>query len=327
MRSPARIWLLLVLLAAPLSRISGADDAAPFLLGALRRDGVVIPFAAFDGKNWSAPWPVDLDAKDSPSTLAEIPRAWWGKPGPVSELTAWSNGVGRGTLHVQSGKASLLQVIMCHKRVGLPTDYKSAEELPDAMVEPYPKDGLAISGEQRVDPIRVLTLDSPEWSAAAREITVGFDEAEERAAASFTEWKHPFSKVERRRFVPRIEAMYGAPMDEEGWTVYYIEAVRLYPPGSDDRGCGLVTSANGWMTADPKGKRSFNLRARITYCDRAGVRYMLPLGMIKSGGRNYWAYQMSGYGFESYLVVRPRPKEILTAVQFLAGSCPLRMGP
>lgn len=321
MRSPARIWLLLLLLATPLRSISGADESSPFLVGALRRDGIVIPFAAFDGKNWSAPWPGDLNTNDQPTTAAQVPRAWWGKTGPVSELSAWSNGVSRGRISVEPGKQPLLQV-MCHRRVGLRTNYKSSEELPNAMVQPYPKDGLAVSGNQRVDPIRILTPESAEWTAAAREMTVDFDEAEERAAAAFTDWRHPFSKVERRRFVPRLEAMYAAPMDENGWTAYYIEAVRLYPPGPEDRGCGLVSSVNGWMAVDAKGKRSFNLRARITYCDREGVRFMLPLGLIEAAGKNYWVYQMSGYGRESYVVVRPRPKEIVTAVQYLAGNCP-----
>src|SRR5690349_24999088 len=104
MRSPARIWLLLLLLATPFRPISGADETSPFVVGALRRDGIVIPFAVFDGKNWSAPWPADLNVNDQPTPVADIPRAWWGKPGPVSEFAAWSNGVSRGPIHVQPVK-------------------------------------------------------------------------------------------------------------------------------------------------------------------------------------------------------------------------------
>jgi hypothetical protein len=212
--------------------------------------------------------------------------------------------------------------VMCDRRFGLASDYTSAEEVPPATVQPYPKDGIAVSGDQRVDPIQILAPGAPEWVAAAREMTVDFDEAEERAAHTFMDWKHPFTKVQRRSFVPRIEAMYSAPMDEAGWTAYYMEAVRMYPPGPADRGCGLVTSASGWMMLGPKGKRSFDLRARITYCDREGVRYMLPLGLIKARDRNYWVYQMSAYGRESYIVARPRPKDVVTELQYAAGNCP-----
>lgn len=317
-----RIACLLLLLVVPAGRElrDAAADTPPFLLTALRRDGIVIPFAAFDGKAWKAPWPLDVEPRRRPATLADIPRDWWGKIEPPSELTAWVNGVRRGTIHFHMGKPVALRV-MCDTRLGIATDYRPAEPLPPASAQPYPKDGLAVSGDVPVEPIQIVPQQSPEWTAAAREMTADFDEAEERAAHTFTAWKHPFSKVERRRFRPQIEAMYGSPMDEAGWTAYYIEAVRLYPPGPADGGCGLVTSAGGWMAVGPNGKRWFELRARITYCDREGVLYMLPLGLIKASGRTYWAYQMSGYGRESYVIAHPRPKDIGTEVQYPAGDC------
>src|SRR6478672_2385782 len=75
-------------------------DAGPFAIGVLRRDGVVSPFAAFDGKRWSAPWPVDVRGLDLPIGVQGIPAKWWGKAGPVSEMTAWVDGVNRGPIHL-----------------------------------------------------------------------------------------------------------------------------------------------------------------------------------------------------------------------------------
>jgi hypothetical protein len=313
----ARLALVLLLVAA----LPG--DSSPFAVGVLRRDGIVLPFAAFDGKNWKMPWPEDVnfvETEDAPATLDAVPRDWWGKSGPATRLTAWASGVSRGPINLDPKAPTLLRV-MCKQRVALRSDYRSSEPAPPRTTQPYPKDGLAVSGDQRVDPIQILSPESAEWSDAAHEMTADFDEAEERAAHSFTDWRHPFDRVERRRYVPRIEAMYGAPMDEAGWNAYYLEAVRLYPPGPADRGCGLVTSASGWMKVGPNGKRSFDLRARITYCDREGVGYMLPLGLIKAAQRHYWVYQISGYGRESYVVVRPRPKEIVPEVVYSGGLC------
>jgi hypothetical protein len=323
----ARLALLLLALAVPV-RTEAPDAAAtpPFTVAVLRRDGIVIPFAVFDGKDWTAPWPQFILDLETPKDLHSVPSDWWGKPGPVSELTAWTNGVSRGTIYLRLGAPARVPV-MCDRRFGFASDYKSSEEVPPNTIQPHPKDGLAVSGSQPVEAIQIVPPSAPEWSAATREMTAEFDEAEERAAHTFTDWTHPFSKVERRRFLPRIEAMYSAPMDEAGWTAYYIEAVRLYPPGPDDGRCGLVTSAAGWMAVNAKGKRSFDLRARITYCDREGVRYMLPLGLIKARERNYWVYQISGYGRESYVVARPRPKEIVTEVQYSAGICPVLVRP
>lgn len=322
MRTSVRLAFLLLLLAVPARREAAGDaQTAPFLVAVLRRDGIVIPFAAFDGKNWSASWPTDVESADRPATLQTVPRDWWGKTGPLFRLTAWANGVSRGLILLHLGKPALLHV-MCDTRLGLATDYRSPGEVPSILTQPYPKDGVAVSGDQRVEPIQLLTAASPEWTAASTEMTADFDEAEERAAHTFLDWKHPFNKVQRRRYRPQIETMYAAPMDEPGWMAYYLEAVRLYPPGPDDRGCGLVTSAGGWMVVGPNGKRSFRLYARITYCDRQGMLYMLPLGLIKARDRSYWVYQMSGYGREGYLIGRPRPKETITELQYVGGTCP-----
>jgi len=319
MSFPARLaCLLLLLVGAALPA-----DTPPFLVGVLRGDGIVIPFAAFDGKNWTGPWPEDIEETDVPAGLEKVPRDWWGKAGPLSLLTAWAGGVSRGVVHLDPGRLAWLR-IMCDERAAVRSDYRSPDPPPKLpALQPYPKDGLAVSGDQRVDPIQILNPASPEWATAAREMTLDFDDAEERAARSFTDWRHPFDKIERRRYVPRIEAMYTAPMDEAGWNAYYLEAVRLYPPGPDDRGCGLVVSASGWMKVGPNNKRSFDLHARITYCDRDGVGYMLPLGLVKANDRNYWVYQISGFGRESYVIARPRPKEIVSQVLFNGGRCGL----
>jgi hypothetical protein len=319
----ARIAVVCLLLAAPIvgHAVATQPESSAFTVAVLRRDGVIIPFGIFDGKGWKSSWPLEVTAKELPANLASIPRGWWGKPGPLSQLTAWVNGVSRGPIHVHLGSLKLLR-LMCSARAGLVTDYKPTEPSPPPLVQPFPKDGLAVSGAQRVDPIEIVPPDAPEWAETAREMTADFDQAEQRAARTFLDWHHPFNEVQRRRFIPRLEALYRAPMDEQGWTAYYLEAARLYPPSPDDRGCGLVASAGGWMARGPNGKRSFRLYARITYCDRQGMLYMLPLGLIKARDRSYWVYQMSGYGREGYLIGRPRPKETITELQYAGGTCP-----
>lgn len=320
MQISARIVFLLLLLVTPARREAPvADETAPFLAAVLRRDGTVIPFAAFDGKNWRAPWPQNIRNMELPIDLESVPREWWGKAGAVPQLTAWLNGVNRGPIRL--ARPTMLR-LMCTTRIGVLTDYRSADPAPPPAVQPFPKDGIAVSGDQHVDPIEIVAAGSPEWAPTAAAIAGDFDEAEQRAVRTFTEWNHPVKRAERRKVPLELEAMYRAPMDEEGWTAYYVEAVKHYQPGPDDRGCGLMTSAGGWTAVGPNGKRSTKLYARVTYCDRQGVTYMLPLGLLKVNGRNYWAFQLSGYGREGYVVVRPRPKQFDTEVQYGAGDCP-----
>jgi hypothetical protein len=319
---PARVLLLLIVT----MQVSGiqrapsvSDESAPLVLGVLRRDGIVSPFAAFDGKRWTAPWPSDLRSLELPISIESVPIKWWGRGGAVSEMAVWADGVNRGTLHL---KQPIMLRSMCAWRLGLVSDYRTPQSAPPPDVQPYPKDGLAVSGDQRVERIEVLSSTSPEWATAAVQLLDQFDKAEQVAIDGFRDWKHPIRRAQRRKVPVEVEAMYRAPMDQPGWVAYYVEAIKRYPPGPDDGDCGLMTSAGGWMVVDQDGKRSTKLSARVTYCDRRGVTYMLPLGLIKVQARNYWAYQLSGYGHEGYGILRPTPKELVAEVQYSAGSCP-----
>jgi hypothetical protein len=295
------------------------NGARPFAIGVLRRDGVVSPFAAFDDKHWTAPWPVDVHMLDLPIDVQGIPSKWWGKVGTVSEMTAWVDGVNRGPIHLL--RPALLP-LMCERRIALSSDYHGEQTEAPSLLPPYPKDGLAVTGTQRVEPIEILSAQSREWASTAVSLASEFDRAEQDAVRAFTDWDHPVSHEERRQMPVELEAMYRAPMDEAGWTAYYVETVKRYTPGVEDDDCGLVTSASGWMAVGPNGKRAAKLNARVTYCDRRDVTYMLPLGLIPVDGRSYWAFQLSGYGREGYLVVRPTPKHVEMNVRYAAGLCP-----
>lgn len=298
-------------------RTSG--ESGPFLLAALRRDGIVSPFAAFDGKAWDHPWPSDLRWLELPIGLESVPGKWWGKSGRVEQMTAWVDGVNRGPIRLSRPTITRL---MCASRLGLMSDYRSAQPPPPPAVQPFPKDGLAVSGNQAVEPIEMLAPASPAWAREGDLLANPVNRAEEDAIKLFTDWDHPVSRTNRRKVAVEIEAMYGAAMDEPGWTAFYVEAVKRYAPGFRDDDCGLITSVSGWVMTGPDGKRTTKLTARVTYCDRRGAAYMLPLGLIKARGRSYWAYQLSGYGREGYAVVRPTPKAIEQEVQYSAGTCP-----
>ena len=297
-----------------------ADETAPFTLAVIRRDGIVSPFAVFDGKKWSAPWPTNLDGDQRRRVKLGIPREWWGKPGPLTEMTAWVEGTKRGTIHV---KNPVLLRLMCEWRMGLASDYRSDEIPPPPMVQPFPKDGLAVSGAQPVDRIEILSAESPEWGPTAGLVKTEFDRAEEAAIRRYTDWKNPLSRSIRSSTPVELEAMYRAPMDQNGWVAYYIEGVKRYAPGPQDEGCGLIASAGGWMFVAPDGKRSVTMQGDLTYCDRRGVTFMLPLGLIKAQGKSYWAFQLSGYGREGYMVVRPTPHKAETMTHYSAAFYPL----
>ena len=308
----------------PPSAKAERGDSAAFTVAVLRRDGIVSPFAVFDGKQWTTPWPSDLHSLDLPIDMNAIPQKWWGKSGPVSEMNAWVDGVNRGPIHLERSRVLPL---MCEPRVALVSDYRSTEAAPSSPEPPFPKDGLAISGTQPVGRIEILSSDSPEWTPTATFLAAEFDSAENAAIEAFTAWKHPVPRAARRKLSVELEALYRAPMDAPGWTAYYLEAVKRYPPGPEDDECGLVTSASGWMAVGPDGKRSAKLAAEVTYCDRRDVTYMLPLGLLTVDAKTFWAFQLSGYGREGYAIVRPTPKRLESHVKYSAGVCLRRIFP
>jgi len=311
--------LLLIAQAVPPPAPAGKPaEPAPFVLGVLRRDGLVTPFAAFDGKRWETPWPGDLRDVKLPNSLDAVPGRWWGKAGAPAEMSVWADGSQRGTVRLE--RPTALRV-MCDSRLALTSTYRSKEPAPLPMVQPYPKDGLAISGTQPIEAIEIVPRTAPEWSSMAMKLIELADRTETSAISSLPDWKHPFARRERQKTPVEIEMLYRAPMDAAGWMVYYVEAIKRYPPGPEDDGCGLVTSVKGWITSGPDFKSEDSISARITYCDRKDVTFMLPLGLITTRGKTYWIYQVSGYGREVYVVTRPTPKSIEPQAHYDAGIC------
>jgi hypothetical protein len=291
---------------------------ARLTLGVLRADGLLIPFASYAG-DWSVPWPTTLRYLSLPISLHDVDRKWWGAAGPDASWTANLPGAVKRPLALEV----LRQVrVFCTPRLGIQTDYRGAPPSPD---EPtVQKDGLAIAGDAELLPIEHVAKASSEWTAMARAIADKFNDAENDAAKSFLRWKHPF-KAEQRRAVPiQLEAFYRASEQTKrgAWRESYIEAVRSFPARKEDNGCGLITYAYGWVLEREGHEPRIELRARVTYCDRAGVSFMQPFGRLLLDDDVYWVYQMSSWQDEAYTVSRVRPDDVAPAVVAFGGSCP-----
>jgi hypothetical protein len=308
-------------------RTSAALLAAPekpaFSLGVLRRDGVLLPFAAFNGHDWSIPWP-ESDAVQLPISLDDVPKKWWG---PVSPGAPWT------ALMTEDGTTRPLKIVkpqqvrvFCDGRLGLLTDYKG--EPADSRAPSMPKDGLAVASEPDplpLQPIVEVSLLSPEAKNLVTSLTPEFNTQEKDAAQQFSNWGHPFAPEKRAALPIELEALYrfSEKTPARGqWLVGFVEAVRRFPARPEDNGCGLITFVHGWVIQLPDGKAAFHLRATITYCDREGVAFMLPLGHLSVAGENYWVYQMSSWRDEAYTVARMRPDEVRPVVSFFGGGCP-----
>lgn len=320
------VWLVLLALSATTAlppslsaQETGRDDKGA--LAVLRRDGVLLPFASFDRDFWEIPWPMSFRDVKIPRTLDEIPEKWWGKGSPKGWRAYTASGK---TLDI-----SLLSVgafrPFCVDRIGLATNYKSAESLPPRPVHPFPKDGIAVSGNIPIDPIESVNPASPDARALLPQLGKHFDQAERRTIVQVrgnTGWKHRFDDEARTAIPIRLESWYRSPSSEPGWTVSYIEASRAYPPAPEDKGCGLETFVSGWMHHE-RGElgNATVLSAKLTYCDRVGVVYMLPFGRIRPRTRDYWIFQLSGWEAEWYDVAEVGREKVRHVIEMNAGGC------
>jgi hypothetical protein len=311
--------IILSLLALELHAPALQESTGKFVLGVLRRDGIVTPFAMFDGDDWRIRWPVDIRNRELPISLDDVPGNWWGLEPAPRAMTIWRDGQRAGSIKLTG--VSMVP-LMCQPRLVLKSDYKAGSMVPPPFEKPYPKDGIVVAGDARLEQIESVEKTSADWSRAQRRITDEFNREETTASRQFTDWKHPVKESERKLLPITIEALYRAPTNDANWTAYFVEAVRQYPPGSQDRdACGLATFASGWLLLGPKDEARVGLSAKVTYCDRKGVSYMLPFGLIRADGKVYWVYQFSGFEEEWYEVSEPTRRGIQSHVAFPAGGC------
>jgi hypothetical protein len=290
------------------------------MLGVLRRDGILIPFAAFKGQSWSMPWPGESRNHELPIGLDDVPEAWWGGKPPAG----WHVRLASGADVPFKALAPAPYQSFCQARLGLRTDYRSSESMPPGPVVPFPKEGLAATSGVVIEPIEMVDRGSPEAERFFATLARQLQEVEDRTIATIevdSEWRHPFKKADRQKLPIRIEAWYRAPMVEPGWTASYVEAVRSYPPQPEDKGCGLETLFSGWVLSDQRDTRpNAEFSARVTYCDRIGGMYMLPFGRIRLKDRMYWIFQYSGWEQEWFDVVRVTPRRLKFEAEFYGGG-------
>ncbi|MCA1560615.1 MAG: hypothetical protein LC804_10240 [Acidobacteria bacterium] len=246
-RSIQQPTLVLLCLSAAVAFAQRADPVSDrFSLAIVRRDGIMLPCAGYDGNRWSTPWPTFLQYLDVPITLDAVPARWWGGKTPA-DWTLWLPAGGRQ--RIQLIAPTVLRV-QCQRRIGIRTDYRSAEPVPPMFEEPFPKDGLAVSGNVPIEPIEVVDRGSADWTQMAVLLLPSADAAEEatlKAVRSSARWKHPVDGAGRRKVPLQLEAWYRAPMDKPGWSLSYVELVRRYPVRPEDNGCGLETFISGWV--------------------------------------------------------------------------------
>jgi hypothetical protein len=304
----------LLLFASYLSSAAETRDDR-FALGVMRRDGVVVPFAAFDGKRWSSPWPAPQFQLEIPINLMSVPKGWWGATGPLSEWQVWP-AVGAAAPRTVRTTQPDWVAAHCVRQIALDTDYKSDRPVPPLSEQPYPKDGLAVAPPQALERIEVI----PAGGAAAETLAGGlrakFNESELEVDHRFG---HPTPRRTREAQQPIIEALYAFG---EKPRAFYIEASRTYRSlGQDD--CRIAFATGWFLRTGPAAAevKWVDMAVDLLPCNKYGATYMLPFGALRVGRRTFWIAQYAGWDYERYVVVELKKNGVEAVVSKWGGGC------
>jgi hypothetical protein len=291
--------------------VAAEPPQQPFAAGVLRRDGVVIPFAVFDGKSWSARWPKPALDLVVPISLTSVPEKWWGATGPLDTWYAIVGGAAPRPIKVVQPDWVDVQ---CVRQIGLHTDYRSDQLPPPPHEQPYPKDGLAIAPSRPVEPIAIVPPGGLEAGPLVAELKDAFNRAERQPAGKID---HPVDRERREQIDPKIEALYSHGTEPR---VYYVEATREYL-AFESHDCTIMSFGTGWFVRENGKFRSLAMAVDVLGCSRQGASYMLPFGVVRTGTRLFWLVQFSGWDRERYAVIEPKIKSVDAVVNVWGGGC------
>jgi hypothetical protein len=301
---------------------SRSSSGASFTLGVLRRDGIIVPFATYDGNRWANRWPAAGHRQDIPISIADSPKGWWLRERPVPTWVAWPL---RGDSQVVHVRNPVNLTVECQPHVGLQTDYSSVEPPVSPKMQPYPKDGLASAGDVLVEPVAILDGKSAEWAKVSAEVASMIAATETSLLAS-SHVDLRYSESERQKKAFTVEVLFRSPGPRPGTTLLYFEGIKRYSRIPAERltyslGPDVLTYAVGYVVIDQQAPPKISETVTLSDSRRDGLVYTMVLGSFRVDGRLFWAVQRSGWGYERYDILEITGPEIKTAFKTPGGGC------
>ena len=257
------------------------QDENPTLVGIVRADGIMLPFAKFDGRRWlSFPSPGADSVTRTPQTY-DLPKTW---------AIHFANGAPRRP--VQGGSSVEFntegenwydtwgQVTSLSPRTIGPTEYVPTDRV-----------GIGVSG----DAINALVTTFAEhdqrsrfWLVNRRKIEIEFRRAAHTLAPN----------VEQ----VRLRHLYVARENVDGTRLFYVDVIGRRRSGAAEQDCAPAVYYQAWMRRRPNGT---NADFRVVHdtidpgadCDSPGAEPAshTPMGVIRMGSRRFVVVERTFY--------------------------------
>lgn len=271
------------------------SPAAPLALGLVSADGILVPFAVFDGATWEAAWGEPEDPIKLDGMIEARPSYWRDRNQRVPQR--WHI-VARPPATTQAVNV-LRSVIFdehCQQQTGLLTDLRARR------ANPHEK---ALATDSRTGVALPIDLSSGALRGGWQDLIDLMNAEIERQEAAA-----PRARGARQPLTVRVfaDGIAGAR------TLYY-EAERSY-------GTGSAFIANGWVHA-MSGAKPVVLHATALLDDAEGrpIVTRQPLGILRVGATAYWITQNHGYESEAVSVMRADRDGITEVFTRNIGGC------
>ena len=278
----------ILIIALSLLALSSTQNGKPqFMIGMLRGDGTLVPFAQYGNGGWWNPWPKPRQVAESiyaesteamDHSLADLSEPWFTQCGKIP--TPWFFSSSAGTFTVL--RASRVVQVRAHSGTnwGLLTDFPqrtSNDPLHDVI-------GVVATVRQEIEPFVKIEPASPQGKEIGAFIKQIFDNEDG-------------AKVEAS-----VTVLYRSNSAVNGEHLYYFEAEKQYP--KQGSGCSDVSLFQGWISEDER--HGLGLMASnfvLTDCDRKGPSTMIPIGSMKLQEQIFLFVREHGWESESYIIL------------------------
>jgi hypothetical protein len=293
------------------SQISTSD----LEISLLSSDGVLVPFAEFQGGKWLNPWPKAADSSaEEPNALAGLSKPWFAQgrtPAPVWYF--WSRS---GALQMLNASQTVQVHSHCQTEWGLLSDLP--KELSTG--NRYGILGVALDKKFPIDPMVEVDRTSGEWDNLSSVIQSAFNREEEIKIAGLNSFLKPPPRAQRRGVSAKISYLYRGTTIA-GKDLYYFEALKEYkkPLPSNDQSCNNIFF-KGWMLGNSSPELKL-LDTQIGWTDCEQKEDRIPLASLKLGKRVFVITYDLGYEGESYSIFELSESGIHLLLETAGGSC------
>ncbi len=294
-----------------------------FIVGILRQDGVIAPFALYANKKWTNPWHSRQpnDQADEPDTIADLPKPWFQSfVKPSSDWYLWSPS---GELTTIKTSNAVQVCSHCQQVWGLLSDYPNPKQPEkNACV---PNVGAVLSEKKQARTMEKLTDASPDWKQMLTFVRPEFERAESAGlSGAVSQYSVQLPPAGDRAKVPlSILNLYRSQLTDDGQALLYFEASKEYPkPRDSNDSCNNISLFGGWALQDAQGNLALlDSQFAPTDCDMKEGGLTLPFAILQLDGKTFAIVEEDGYEGEGYTILEIQKDGVHRVLDTYAGSC------